>query len=138
MGENKHIEELDAFAKKYIKEIKVESPSKDFTANLMNILQQENSLLYKATPLISKKVWYIIFAGIIALFFIPFKQSEKSTPFLDKIDFSFFEKIEFPSLFEGVEFSFSTTTIYSFVFLALMVFIQVYMLKNHFDKRLES
>ena len=36
MEENKHIKEFDAFAKKYLKEIKTESLSKDFTASLMN------------------------------------------------------------------------------------------------------
>lgn len=138
MGENKHIEELDTFAKKYIKEIEVETPSVNFTDKLMNVLQQENSLIYKATPLISKKVWFILLGALVALIFIPFKKSEKKPAILDKVDLSFFEKLEMPTLFDGANLSVSTTTTYAFVFLAIMVTIQVYMLKNHFDKKLES
>ncbi|MFT7442981.1 MAG: hypothetical protein ACI9Q3_001358 [Maribacter sp.] len=34
--------ELDGFVKKYVKEIKIESPSKDFTASLMNKIVVEH------------------------------------------------------------------------------------------------
>lgn len=57
MGENKHIKEIDAFTKKYVKEIKTETPSLDFTSNLMKSIQQLDAVksvtVYK--PLISKK-----------------------------------------------------------------------------------
>ena len=44
MGENKHIKELDAFAKKYVKEISTEQPSLDFTASLMKKITLGNLL----------------------------------------------------------------------------------------------
>jgi hypothetical protein len=54
MGENKHIEELDAFAKKYVKEIKQDKPSLDFTASIMEIITKESaSKVFKTTALIS-------------------------------------------------------------------------------------
>ena len=134
MGENKHIEELDAFAKKYIKEIETESPSKEFTNSLMkNILTQQNTTVFKATPLISKKGWFVIFTSIIVLFFIPFKASEKSI--FNTYNFSFFDNIQIPNLLESL--NVSNTFVYSFLFFGLMMVIQVVYLKNHFNKRFQ-
>ena len=71
MGENKHIKELDAFAKKYVKEISTEQPSLDFTASLMKKITLEKNLeVFKAKSLISKKGWMLIAASILALIFI--------------------------------------------------------------------
>ena len=50
MGENKHIEELDAFAKKYVKDVEQELPTFDFTSSVMNkITEVEISSVYKTT-----------------------------------------------------------------------------------------
>ena len=70
MGENKHIQELDAFAKKYVKEIKVEQPSLEFTASIMQTIAKENRAKTKVlsvTPLISKKGWALIFVFIVGI-----------------------------------------------------------------------
>lgn len=137
MGENKHIEELDVFAKKYIKEVEAETPSIDFTNTIMQrILKVENTALYKATPLISKKAWFVVLGTLVALLFIPFKSSERSESILDKVGYSYLPNIEMPSLFADVSLSVSTTTIYSFVFLAILVLVQVHFLKNYFINKL--
>ena len=136
MGENKHIKELDAFAKKYVKEIKEEAPSLDFTFNLMDsILKIEKSKVFKVQPLISKKVWLIVLGVVVALFFIPFKTSEKSLLNLPEVDFSFFDKFQMPNLFESI--SVSNTVLYAVFFFGLMIIAQVVFLKNHFDKKFE-
>ena len=41
MGENKYIEELDTFSKKYVKEIQQEKPSLDFTSSIMQNIAKE-------------------------------------------------------------------------------------------------
>jgi len=96
MEENKHIKEFDAFSKKYLKEIKTESLSKDFTASLMNKIVLENSKSVMNTKaLISKKVWFVIFASVLAVVLIPFKASEKSLITMPKLDFLFLRKFNY-------------------------------------------
>lgn len=135
MGENKHIKELDTFAKKYVKEIEQEKPSVDFTASLMQkiALESVNVEVFKAKALISKKGWFIISSLIIGLVFIPFKASEKSLFNLPEVDLSFFDKLQIPNLFESI--SVSNTVLYAIFFFGLMIIAQVVFLKKHFEKR---
>ena len=136
MGENKHIEEIDAFAKKYVKEIKTETPSADFTKNLMQSIAQlqtiKSTIAYK--PLISKKAWFVVVSAIIAVLFIPFISSEKAFFTLPKINFSVLEKLNFSGLFQNVNISSTTFTI-ALVF-GLLLAIQIIYLKGFFEKRL--
>lgn len=68
MGENKHIDELDAFAKKYIKEeIANNAPSKNFTANIMEvILTEKPQQVYKHNLNLSMSIWFVLGGFIIA------------------------------------------------------------------------
>ena len=133
MGENKHIEELGAFTKKYIKEIKEESPSINFTSNLMDILQKENSAIYKATPLISKKVWGILISLLILSIFYVSRGTPLNWVTTPKLNLDFMSKIQIPNLFEGV--TVSNTMLYACFFFTIMIFVQIYVLKNHFAKK---
>ncbi len=137
MGENKHIEEIDAFAKKYIKEIPVESPSVNFTANLMNTisqLQTEKTIVYK--PLISKKGWFVVVAAVIAVVLISFKSSKESIFTMPEINLSFLEKFSFSGVFESV--SVSTSTLYLAILFSVLIFIQIFYLKGYFEKQINS
>jgi len=134
MGENKHIKELDAFAKKYIKEIPSEKLSLDFTASLMKkIALEQNSEVYKAKALISKKGWFLIVASILALIFIPFKSSEKNLINVPKLEFNFLDNFQFTNLFASL--SVSNVTLYAVLFFGILFFAQIIFLKKHFDKR---
>ena len=136
MGENKHIKEIDAFAKKYVKEIPQEKPTIDFTANLMNkIVLETSSEVFKAKALITKKGWFVVLLLLATVIFIPFKTSEKSLFNLPELDLSFLDKILIPSIF--IDFSVPNMVMYSVFFFGLMIMIQVIFLKNHFDKRFE-
>lgn len=134
MGEDKYIEELDAFTKKYIKEIKEEAPSIDFTANLMAVLEKETVDVYKATPLISKKGWF--FLGAILLVSILFVSRGTSLRWMKmptiQLDFSY--HIQMPNLFEGI--TISNIMLFACFFFTLMIFGQIIMLKNYFTKHL--
>ena len=135
MGENKHIKELDAFAKKYVKEIEQEQPSFDFTKNLMHKIVLESSLkAYKAKSLISKKGWFGVVLALIVALCISFEKSAKGSFNLPEIDFSLFEKFQIPSLFDNI--SVSNTTAYAFVFFGLMIVIQFTYLKKYFEKKI--
>ena len=134
MGENKHIEELDTFAKKYIKEIPKETISKDFTSFVMQAVAKEKVVkTIKPKALISKKVWFIIAGIIMAVVLIPFKESENSLFNSINLNFSFLEKLQFSNMLESI--SVSNTVLYSVFFFGLMIIAQVIFLKNHFNKR---
>ena len=136
MEENKELDKLDAFARKYIKEIPNEKPSIDFTKTLMeNILEEKSSSVFVSKALISKKVWVLIFGLFAAAIFIPFKQMKETAIKLPELDFSFFDKIQMPNLLAS--FSVSNTVLYSLFFLGLMIMAQVIFLKGYFDKRFE-
>ena len=136
MEENKQIKELDAFARKYVQEIKTESPSKDFTASLMNNIVLENAKsVINTKALISKKAWFVIFVSVIAVVLISFKASEKSLITSPKIDFSFLGKFQMPNFLESI--SVSNTVLYAIFFFGLMFMAQIIFLKNHFNKRFE-
>ncbi len=137
MGENKHIEEIDAFAKKYIKEIPVESPSTNFTANLMGTisqLQTERKIEYK--PLISKKGWFVVIAAVIAIIVMPFKNSEEGLFTLPELNLSFIEKLNFSGVFESV--SISTPILYLVILFSVLIFIQIFYLKGYFEKQING
>lgn len=136
MGENKHIEEIHAFAKKYVKEIPKETPSVDFTVNLMKSITQietvRKTIVYK--PLISKKGWFVVVLAIISVFLIPFNSSKEQTFTLPKLNFSFLDKLGFSGVLEGLSVS-STTFIIALIF-GLLMSIQIVYLKGYFEKRL--
>tara|TARA_R110002126_G_scaffold277560_3_gene423566 strand:+ start:3927 stop:4337 length:411 start_codon:yes stop_codon:yes gene_type:complete len=135
MGENKHIKELDAFAKKYVKEIEQEQPSFDFTKNLMQKIALESSLkVSKTKALISKKGWFGVVLALIATLCISFGKSAKGSFNLPEIDFSLFDKFQLPALFDNI--SVSNTTAYAFVFFGLMIAIQFTYLKKYFEKKI--
>ncbi|MCT4698292.1 hypothetical protein [Tenacibaculum haliotis] len=134
MGENKHIKELDAFTKKYIKEIDIESPSADFTANLMGILKKENAKIYKPTPLISNKMWSVLVMFLVGSILYVSKGTSVTWMKMPKIDLSYMSSIEMPNLFGNI--TVSNTMLYACFFFTLMIFFQVHFLKNHFTKNL--
>lgn len=136
MGENKHIEELDAFAKKYVKEIEQEKPSADFTASLMKtILAESKSKVFKTKALISKKGWAIIVGCMLTIVLVSLKTSKESLIQTPEFNFSFLDKIQIPEFLSAV--SLSNTVLYAIFFFGLMILAQVVFLKKHFNKRFD-
>lgn len=138
MGDNKHIEELHAFAIKYVKEIPKETPSADFTASLMHKIAQvqpiKSTLMYQ--PLITKKGWFLIIAVLVALVFIPFGTSSEVVYKLPQIDFSFLTKIKSFDLFEMR--SISNTTFVITIIFGLFMAIQLLYLKGYFERKIQE
>lgn len=137
MEENNNIQ-TDAFLKKHIQEIPLESPSIDFTKNLMGVLSNEEvSKVTKYVPLISKKFWIglltIVAASVIALLLIPFQKGEGSLLEKVPIDFSFLDNVNFSGMFDGM--SVSSTTFYGVVLFSIMIFIQIFYLKGYLNKK---
>ncbi|QTD37272.1 hypothetical protein JL193_14350 [Polaribacter batillariae] len=135
MGENKHIDELDAFAKKYVKEIKIDKTPTNFTSSVMNsIIAEKRSNAIKNSALISKKAWFFIVASLITFLFISFKNHKESAITFSKFDFSFLEKFQALNLFENI--SISKTVFYSVFFFGCMLLFQLVFLKKYFEKQL--
>ncbi|OUR95598.1 hypothetical protein A9Q87_00320 [Flavobacteriales bacterium 34_180_T64] len=131
---NKHI---DSFTKKLFKDASMESPSFDFTANIMsqvNALSATNVTVYK--PLISKRTWILISIAVLALiaYFI-FGSQLESSGWFSTIDFTVVSENKFTEALSG--FKMSKTLMYTIVFLGLMVCVQITYLKHNFDKRFE-
>jgi|UniRef100_UPI00366A95D8 hypothetical protein len=136
MGENKNIKELDAFIKKYINEIEEETPSIDFTANIMGtILKEEQSSIYKATPLISKEVWVVLASVLAVSMLFVSKGTSLSWLKIPKMRIDYLSNIQIPNLFENI--TVSNLMLCACFFFTVMVFVQIYFLKNHFTKRLK-
>ena len=130
MNENadKH---LDNLSRKVIGKSAVESSSFDFTKSVMsqiNALSTTSVTTY--VPLISKKVWALIilvFAGIIG--YVSFGTSEEKNSWLSDLDYEFVNPLS--------NLEFSQTSVYAVLFLALMICIQIPLLKHYFNKRFE-
>ncbi|PQJ73870.1 hypothetical protein [Polaribacter gangjinensis] len=135
MEEVKNQNELDAFAKKYVKEIELDSPSKDFTSLLMQRIENQKSVVFSQQELISKKGWFAILTVAILVFFFSSKTSEKSMITIPELDFSFLSKMKFSQTFEFL--SLSNITLIALLLFGGMLIFQLLYLKNHFDKRFE-
>jgi len=127
---NKHI---DQFVDKVMKSSTLESPSFDFTSNVMTqITVTSKSMVTVYKPLISKTVWGILVllsAGLVA--FSVFSKDTTSFGLFDKLDLS-----KVPNLFSGIKIS--QTAMYSLLMFGVMLFIQIPLLKHYFNKRFEA
>lgn len=126
---------MDEFTKYIMMEADVEAPSADFLNKVMDSVKLESkpslSEVYK--PLISKSVWAIITAAIIALsIFIVTGTSQNPTMF-STIDLDIFNKINSVNLLGRIHFS-DTFTL-SFVLFSIFVILQLVVIKNYFNKQ---
>jgi len=131
---DKHIEK---FVDKMMKETNLDTPSVDFTAQVMSqVLKIKTSQTTVYKPLISKWVWYGIFISMLGLIaYLSFNSSSVSGGLLEKFNLGTLPKFSMPNLFSGLHFS--KTTIYACVLLTLMLFIQIPIIKHVMNRRLE-
>lgn len=118
--------------KRLVKEAENESPSMDFLQNVMQEVKTipvHEPLAYQ--PLISKKAWMCIGIVVSSILAILLYFSEGNSLF-DNVNGSLisFPKIENP--FSG--FKFHTTTMYGIIFLAILLAIQITVIKRRMDK----
>ena len=129
-NEDKHIEKLvDHFMRDRV----LDTPSFDFTSKVMSqVLATKTSDLTTYKPLISKKALItisgILLTLVICSFFFDTKRASNWIPHIDFIPFS--------NLTESYQFSAVTT--YSVVLTAIMLFIQIPLLKNYFDNKFDA
>jgi len=127
---NKHIEQ---FVDKAMKSSSLETPSFDFTTKVMSqVLENSKSTVTVYKPLISKTTWGILLliTGALIVYSL-FSNDSTSFVWLDQIDFS-----KVSNLFSGIKIS--NTVMYSLLMFAVMLFIQIPLLKHYFNKQYES
>lgn len=129
--DNKKIEDL---IDKLMSVESLEQPSPDFTTNVMFQVEAiANSSVTTYKPLIPKYIWILISCGCIALVgYIYLKEPVASNGWLEQLNLSNVSH----NLLENLNEKFSKTTIYAFVLLAVMISIQIPLLKKYFNKHL--
>jgi len=128
-----HFEKL---AKKVMKTSLLESPSLEFTANVMAGVKADvvnDITVYK--PLISKRWWFIISVLFIGgLIYSLMGTDMESTGWLGQIDFSVISNNKVTEALSGI--TISKTLAYAIGFFGLVFFIQIPMMKHYFDNRM--
>jgi len=127
--EDKNIENL---IEKMMAENTLQSPSADFTSNLMSqILVAEKAKIKPYKPLISISTWLFIgiALAILVVYNIYFSGAENNL----EIGKSYTDKIS--GIVSGIHIS--KTLLYALLIVPFMVLIQIGVLKNYFDKKYE-
>ncbi len=135
MQENNEIK-FDAFVRRQIKEEGLERPSPDFTQSVLSKIEGEHVVVSDKDhkPLISKTIWRALSVLLIGGFvFLIFGDFASDVTWLPQITL---QRIFELNLFGRLpQLTVSDTYVYAFIGLALFMGVQVYLLKNHFDKR---
>jgi len=127
---------FDQFIKDRIKEEGLEKPSLNFTNTIISkietLKEQSEVTLYK--PLIPKNIWYSGAAIVIMIFsYLVYGNIDMEFIWLPEMKI---QQIGQLNLAERLaDFNISNIYVYAFIGLAFFVGVQVYLLKNHFDKR---
>ncbi len=130
--------QIEKMVDKMMKETSLESPSFNFTDMVMaQVLEAKTSQVTVYKPLISKWIWYAVFASMIGLMvYLTFNDSNPaSTGLFDKLNLKALPSLNISKAFEN--FHYSRTTIYACVLLTVMLFVQIPILKYYMDKKLE-
>jgi len=130
--------QLETLIGKVMKKATLESPTKDFTSNVMSqvvAIDKKTTITYR--PLISKTTWFIILLGIVALVIYVLSLSEpNSSSWLNTNNFSFLSDNIFSKTL--AEIRYSSATIYVVLTLTTMICIQIMLIKKYFSQRMEA
>lgn len=134
---NKETEKhLDKLVGDMMKEVSLESPSKDFEFHVMSgikNLSPHETIIYK--PLISKKTWVLLAIGfIVFMCYLMFGITWQDSESVITINFDALFNNSFIQALNKLKFSNIFT--YAILSLAFMLLLQITLLKNYYDKRL--
>ena len=130
---------LDDLSRKVIGKSSVESTSVDFTANVMSQIKAlSGSKVTTYVPLISKQIWTLIGFGFIAIVvYAVFFASSSNSSWLNTWNLDTFQSLDLGLNNPLASFDVSQVTMYAIVFLALMLCVQIPVLKYYFNKRMD-
>ncbi len=118
-----------------MKDAPKEQPSVDFTANVMSqlaLISNHQSTVYK--PLISKKVWGLLVIIVVSLIVFLGVSQPASQSWFQSFDLNSFGNHRILGRFAAIQIS--GTTKVSIVMFAVMLMIQIPILKRYFDSRI--
>ena len=128
---------IEKLVSKSMKKTRLEKPSLGFTNSVMaqvNALKQSTITTYR--PLISKPMWFVIFTvAVLIVLYVIFGSKTDDSNWLSFIDLSILTDNMFTNALSG--FNVSKSVLYAVVLFGFMLFIQVPILKHHFNKRYE-
>lgn len=131
MKEDKNIKD---FTKYLMDEIDVDTPSENFLTNVLKSIEIEAEIKsvkpYK--PLISKSVWGLIAILFIALIVFVVTGSTVNHYLIEVIDVKIINDLSEIDLFKNIHFS--KTFTFSFMLFSAFVMIQLFVIKNYFNK----
>lgn len=130
---------LDDLSRKVIGRSSVESTSVDFTSKVMSqIKTYSTSKVTTYVPLISLRIWMLIGLGFLAIvLYAIFKSPDAGSSWLKKWNLDQFQLLNFEFTSPISTLDVSQVTLYATLLLALMLCIQIPMLKHYFNKRME-
>ena len=128
--------EIEQLVQKLMGNSQLESPSFEFTSKVMqqvNGLSKSESTIYRS--LIPRKVWWLLLIAFLALvLYVLLGAQSKTDGWISYVPLENF-KIPQWNILSGVEFS--KTAMYGMVMLALMMMVQIPLLKYYFNNRLK-
>lgn len=127
---------LEDLVQKTLKNVRMETPSLDFTTNIMSgIKASSQSEITKYKSPISKTSWVIIFVcvGLLCTYLLMNSSGEEPSWLLN-LDYSFLSENKLVSGLHNL--TMPSSVLYGIVALAVMTIIQVPIYKNYYDKRL--
>ena len=124
---------IEAIVESMMQSVKTESPSLDFTKNIMTAITAEKSKAFVYKPLIPVRVWLFIFTTIlgIAAYLILNPAAEK-TGFTFSADIAGKINRWIPS------FHVADASGIVIILAAVMLCIQIFLLNNYFSKKIHS
>lgn len=135
MEENRD-KQFDDFVKKVVKNAGLETPSDDFTQNIMSkiIAQNEKSIATHYKPLISNTSWLVLAViAILLLVYIIFGNSDLNVSWIPSIDELSSNDIGIMNALENLRLP--NTLVYGLTGLALFIYVQIVFLKKHLESR---
>ena len=132
MKEDKKIENFTTYL---MGEIDVDTPSEDFLANVMESIELEVEVETVTTykPLIPKSVWGLMIILFLALIVYVITGSTVNHYLIEALDLKVINDIFEIDLFKNIHFSKIFT--FSFILFSAFVVIQLFVIKNYFNKQ---
>ncbi|NND50907.1 MAG: hypothetical protein HKN54_00790 [Flavobacteriaceae bacterium] len=126
---------LDKLTKKIIGSMPLETPSSNFTSSVMTQIEGLDAKSIVHQPLISRRAWFIV--ALIGIAFIAFNifGNVESLGWFESVDFGVLTDNKISESLSGI--TISKTLLYSAVMFGVFMLIQITVLKNYFDKRLQ-
>ena len=126
-------EKLDAMLERLMRDEALESPSVNFTDKVMDkVYGIESSTVTVYKPLISKRVWLLIALSFVVLVaFVMLNNGSTDSQWLSSLEVP---RPEF-TLFDNINFQLSGTFKYAVLFLAVMIGVQMTVIKSYFGRR---